>query len=205
MFKPTRSVPAFLMAIGLSMAASACASQGRYYGNTSARDTRAEERRAYDIGYRQGVSHGENDARDRRTFRVDRDRDYRNERGYYRGVFQDGYRAGYTEGYNRVARSGRNRYPVYPGDRSSGGPVFGGPGGSRVTGSPATQNGYRDGLEAGRDDARDGDSFEPRRSKRYREGDNDYEDRYGSRDQYKQEYRAAFQRGYEQGYRDSRR
>ena len=43
------------------------------------------------------------------------------------------------------------------------------------------------------------------RAKRYREGDHDYNDRYGSRDLYKRDYRAAFTQGYEQGYRQERR
>ena len=67
--------------------------------------------------------------------------------------------------------------------------------------SIATENGYRDGFEAGRDDARDRNRFDPVRSKRYREGDHDYDSRYGSRDAYKAEYRNAFRQGYEEGYR----
>ena len=47
--------------------------------------------------------------------------------------------------------------------------------------------------------------FDPVRAKRYREGDHDYDNRYGSRDQYKQDYRAAFVQGYEEGYRNVRR
>ncbi|OLC78801.1 MAG: hypothetical protein AUH72_15365 [Acidobacteria bacterium 13_1_40CM_4_65_8] len=66
--------------------------------------------------------------------------------------------------------------------------------------SPAGQNGYRDGLGAGRDDARSRRAFDPVRAKRYREGDNDYDNRYGSRDEYKREYRSAFQQGYRDGY-----
>jgi len=74
-----------------------------------------------------------------------------------------------------------------------------------VYASPAAQIGYRDGVEAGRDDARGRQRNDPRRSKRYRNGDHEYNARYGSLDQYKQEYRAAFQQGYEEGYRDVRR
>jgi hypothetical protein len=66
--------------------------------------------------------------------------------------------------------------------------------------SIATQSGYRDGLEAGRDDWRHHDRFDPAHSRRYRDGDRDYDRRYGSRDEYKREYRAAFERGYREGF-----
>ena len=163
----------------------------------------------HDNGYRQGFPHGERDALDRRGYRIDRDRDYRNDdsgyrygdRSDYRRFYRNGYETGYAEGYNRVARTVRNdRSRIYP---PITGPII--PGGRNVYGSPAAQTGHRDGYEAGRNDARDRNSNDPRRSKRYREGDNDYDSRYGSRDQYKQEYRAAFQQGYEQGYRENRR
>ena len=195
MFRKQHGVFALLVAFGLA-AAPACASQRGVYG--SQRDYRDFERRAYDNGYREGLVRGERDARDRRDFRVDRDSDYRNADGGYRGygdpndyrrIFRDGYRVGYTEGYNRFARSDRGRF-----DRSYGG-----------FSRPAAQIGYRDGYEAGRDDARDRDRYDPRGDKKYREGDHDYDRRYGSRDEYKREYRIAFEQGYEQGYREVRR
>jgi hypothetical protein len=69
----------------------------------------------------------------------------------------------------------------------------------------AYDNGFRDGVQAGRDDARHRERFDPIRARRYREGDHDYNRRYGSRDDYMREYRAAFQQGYEKGYREYRR
>jgi len=203
MFTIQRSVPSFLIAIGL-MITPACAAQRSYY--SAQRDYRDVERRAYDDGYRRGLENGQRDARDRRDFRVDRDRAYRDansrdwggDRDRFSRFFRDGYREGYAEGYNRTARDERPR--IYP-----NGPNAGSPGYGRVFSSPAAQVGYRDGLNAGRDDANDRESYDPRRSKNYREGDRDYNDRYGSRDQYKQEYRAAFVQGYEEGYRGGRR
>jgi hypothetical protein len=202
MFMIQRQVPAFLMAIGL-MVAPACAAQRPYYG--AQRDYRDVERRAYDDGYRRGLENGQRDARDRRELRVDRDRAYRDannrdwsgDRDRFTRLFRDGYREGYTEGYNRIARNERPR--VYPNGQTAGNP-----GNSRAS-SLAAQVGYRDGLDVGRNDAKDRESYDPRRSKSYREGDRDYNERYGSRDQYKQEYRAAFVQGYEEGYRGSRR
>jgi hypothetical protein len=196
-----------LLAFGM-MTGTACAAQRPYY--TAQRDYRDFERRAYDNGYQRGAENGQRDARERRDFRIERDRDFRSaDAGYrgwgdrddYRRFFRDGYREGYTQGYNRFASFDR-RNPdgpfgnAFPGNRL--------PGAGRFA-SPAAQNGYRDGLDAGRDDARDRENFDPRRAKRYREGDHDYNDRYGSRDQYKQEYRSAFLQGYEEGYRGVRR
>jgi len=66
--------------------------------------------------------------------------------------------------------------------------------------SVAAQSGYRDGLEAGRDDWRHRERFDPAGAKRYRQGDRDYDRRYGPRDDYKREYRAAFERGYREGF-----
>jgi len=71
--------------------------------------------------------------------------------------------------------------------------------------SAAADTGYRDGVEAGRDDARDRRRYDPVRTKRYREGDHDYNNRYGSRDAYKRDYRAAFEQGYRDGYQGSGR
>jgi hypothetical protein len=55
-------------------------------------------------------------------------------------------------------------------------------------------------LDAGRNDARDRNRFDPVRSKRYRDGDHDYNNRYGDRELYKRDYRAAFEQGYREGY-----
>lgn len=66
-------------------------------------------------------------------------------------------------------------------------------------------NGYRDGLEKGREDAGDRDSYDPVRHSWYRSGNRGYNDRYGSRDQYKLAYRDGFEAGYQQGYRSNRR
>jgi hypothetical protein len=71
--------------------------------------------------------------------------------------------------------------------------------------SQAAQIGYRDGMDAGRNDARHRERYDPVRAKRYRQGDHDYDRRYGNRDEYRRDYRAAFERGYRDGYgRDSR-
>lgn len=67
--------------------------------------------------------------------------------------------------------------------------------------SVAYDNGYRDGLTKGREDAQDRDSFDPVRHSWYRSGDRGYNSRYGTKDSYKLAYRDGFEAGYEQSYR----
>lgn len=62
----------------------------------------------------------------------------------------------------------------------------------------AYDSGYRDGQRQGRDDARDGDRYDPRGQRDYRTADNG---RWG---RYDDEYRDGFVRGYQEGYRDGR-
>ncbi len=68
---------------------------------------------------------------------------------------------------------------------------------------PAYERGLADGYDAGIDDARDRDRYEPRRHRRYRSGDNGYRGWYGPRDYYRNSYRQGFLAGYERGYRDA--
>jgi hypothetical protein len=190
-----------------TLGSTACA-EG-YYGNRYPQQYpggRVDDR-AYRDGYDRGRAAGIDDARRGRSFDYNRHGEYRNVRGGrnsndYAYAFRQGFAAGYDEGYRRYA--GSNQYPRSGRDvyRDGRDPRYGG---SAVYRSPAAQNGYRDGYEAGRNDGRDGDRYNPVGAKRYREGDHDYNSRYGSRDAYKREYRAGFEQGYEQGYREVRR
>ena len=96
----------------------------------------------------------------------------------------------------------RDRYP-YPSDRYPYPDRYprerGGYGYSTVP----FDNGYKDGYEKGRDDARDRDSYDPVRHSRYRSADRGYNRRYGSREEYKDIYRDGFRAGYDEGYRDN--
>jgi hypothetical protein len=87
--------------------------------------------------------------------------------------------------------------PVYGqyGNRSGNGSY----GGYRVE-RQVFDHGYQDGYRQGRDDARDGDRFDPRGQREYRNADNG---RYRSNDA-RRVYRQGFERGYEEGYRDGR-
>ena len=87
-----------------------------------------------------------------------------------------------------------NTYPAYP-NRG-----YGNNNGYYGTNTVAYDNGYQKGLEKGRNDARDRDSYDPVRYKEYRNADNGYNSRYGSKDQYKLAYRDGFEAGYAQAY-----
>jgi hypothetical protein len=196
---------AFLATVGsVALATPACAAQTYPYRIDPYRDV---QRIAFENGYREGAEDGRGDAGRRRDFSYGRHDDYRDaddgyRRGYgdleyYQHSFRDGYRAGYTHAFNQVAAPYGRPYPpaaVYPVP----------PGASRY-GSPASQVGYRDGVEVGRNDARGREPYNPRRSPQFRSGDHDYDRRHGPREEYQQQYRAAFERGYRDGYRQADR
>ena len=69
----------------------------------------------------------------------------------------------------------------------------------------AFNQGYRDGLDEGRSDARHHHRFEPERAGRYRSADHSYNRRYGPFPEYQRAYRSGFREGYERGFRDYRR
>jgi hypothetical protein len=98
----------------------------------------------------------------------------------------------YPERYPYPDRSGYpDRYPQYPNSRGGYG--------SDVPYS----NGYKDGFDQGRSDARSNRSADPVRQGRYRSADRGYNSRYGTKEQYKVVYRDGYRAGYDEGYRDS--
>jgi len=207
MFKGRLIVPAVFATVVLG--ATACAAQGPLY-RYPAGPRQQVDNRAYRNGYEVGRAQGNSDARRGRSFDYQRHGEYRNAvQGYdgygsrndYRALFREGFVDGYNSGY-RVNNRGGNGYPSGPGPYVYGG---GGSSAPRVYRSAAGENGYRDGYEQGAKDARDRHAFDPVRAKDYRKGDPGYNDRYGSRDEYKREYRTAFERGYSEGYRLARR
>ena len=161
--------------------------------------------RSFDEGYRSGLRNGERDARSGRRPNFRLHDDYRRgTTGWGRDnsaagdAFRRGFAQGYGDGYDRVRAYGRPGYPSY------GGPGVVVPPRGGYSHSPAAQRGFEDGYRDGRNDARDGDRYEPLRKKKYRNGDEGYSGRYGSREQYRIEYRQAFRDGYDRGYRDGR-
>ncbi len=218
MFNKYRYLAAAMLAAGVWIATPACAAQTYGYRGGYYRDV---QRRAYDNGYREGLEEGEKDARRGNPYEMTRHDEYRDadegyhrsdgDRDMYRQAFRQGFQSGYDEAFRRNARYDdrypRSTYPTYPAYPGPSYPSTPYPGGVAVPrySSPAAQVGYRDGYEVGRNDGRDRESFDPIRSKRYRDGDNGYDRGYGPKEQYQRDYRSAFQQGYEQGYREYQR
>ncbi len=67
--------------------------------------------------------------------------------------------------------------------------------------SEGFRKGYEDGLNKGREDMRDGDSFDPARHSWYRSADRGYNSRYGTKDEYRSDYRRGFIAAYESVHR----
>ena len=129
-------------------------------GRWDDRQDRREELR----GYNDGLLRGRADSRERRAF---------NPNLFNRNIDNDyrvGYRRGYTEGYREV--NVRRDYDRY--------------GDNRID-SRQELKGYNDGLDRGREDARDHRRLDPNNSSHYRDGNH--------------EYREGFRRGYNEGYR----
>jgi hypothetical protein len=93
-------------------------------------------------------------------------------------------------------RYGRGRYGRY-GQRGQAG--YGNYGYNNIY-QVAQQQGYRDGLYTGSNDAQRGQSYNPQRSHFYREANSGYNSSYGNRGQYQQAYRQGFLQGYQQGF-----
>ena len=68
----------------------------------------------------------------------------------------------------------------------------------------AQQNGYREGLRQGQDDAYRRRGFNYENDSRYRDALSGYRSEYGNRDDYRRAFREGFRQGYEEGYRNRR-
>src|SRR5689334_4131905 len=64
----------------------------------------------------------------------------------------------------------------------------------------AQQQGYSYGMNVGAADAQRGQSYNPQRSKYWRNASEGYNGYYGNRDQYRQVFRNAFEQGYREGF-----
>jgi hypothetical protein len=60
--------------------------------------------------------------------------------------------------------------------------------------------GYREGVQQGERDSRQGRDPRVERNSVYRDGDRGYQDRYGNRDVYRDEFRRGYYSGYREGY-----
>jgi hypothetical protein len=72
--------------------------------------------------------------------------------------------------------------------------------GAQGFGGRAFERGYREGVQQGREDARDGRAYRVEVSRVYRDGNAGYNNRDGTRDVYRDEFRRGFVNGYRNGY-----
>ncbi len=67
----------------------------------------------------------------------------------------------------------------------------------------AERNGYQQGMRDGRFDSRQGNRFDPKRNRAYKDGKYGYRDEYVHDETYRDAYRRGFLIGYEDGYNGS--
>ena len=174
------------------------------YANDEYRASYAQaQRAARDFGYRDGLKRGQDAARSGRALDIERERDYRNaDNGYNRSYgdknrYRDTYRGGFAEGYRDAYGRRAVLRPAYP---SASGRGWGG-----TANYGAYQNGVADGYAKGLDDVHDRKRPDVERQKWYRNGDHDYDSRYGSKETYRHDYRRGFVEGYNRAYGEARR
>ncbi len=122
--------------------------------------------------------------RDWNRDRRDRNRD-RRERDWDRDHNRDSRRGNGRFGRGRSGRYGQGGYGNY---------------GYNNIYQIAQQQGYRDGLYTGSNDARRGQSYNPQRSHFFKNPSTGYSSSYGNRGQYQHAYRQGFLQGYQQGF-----
>ena len=187
---------ALLFVTGLAVA------QDRYGGSVNAKE------HGYQHGYRDGLGQGRADRSHHKKHDFNT-RDYkRADAGYakYMGKhddFQHGYRDGYKAGFDDGYYGNPIRSDVYGLDdrydpdrlprRSEDANAYRGWGYSDV----ASDTGYRDGLQAARQDVRDHKDFHPDKHDAYEDADHGYRSDYGNKNAYKQQYRKSFIQGYQ--------
>ena len=192
----------FMAALAVTAAAAPAEAQNRRAVPRAQADRQAREAQMhFDNGVRDGLREGQTDARRGDRF------GFNDERAWQRGSapYRQGFEAGYRRAYQLNQRGG---YGAYGGSGVYGGGGYGGNGGrsrAPIYANPAMAAGFNDGYEQGFEDARDGDRYDPIRAKDYRDADNDYDRRFGTKAQWQVAYREGFRAGYQQGYEEVRR
>lgn len=129
-------------------------------------------------GYQHGLSIGSSDAHNRQSYSPQRSRYYRNASQ----AFRQGFVRGYEQGYRQQAASMNGGY------RNDG--SYGNRGGYGNGGynNQELNRGYQQGLNTGASDGQRGQSYDPQRSRYWKNAST-------------QVFREGFVRGYDQGYR----
>lgn len=178
-------------------------------GATAQWQWRDQGSHAHAEGYNAGARAGADDAHDGRAFEYQRHRAYRDgDRGYNgrvgtRDDYARQYRAGFIAGYRDSYYASGGRSGTYGRPTYRGGPGYGRGRGGRT--DVAFARGFDDGYRKGVEDGRDRDRRDPWRHGWYRDGDRGYRNDLGPRVLYQRSYRSAFEQGYDQGYDDGRR
>lgn len=202
--------------VGLAMSTTANAQYDRYGYDIY--------RIARDQGYRDGIDHGAEHAREGHRYDPQGTSHYKDATsGYhssygnkdvYKQAYREAFRQGYDEGFRRdsgaYGRSRRSNDPYYRNDdpyygndnpyyRNSRNRDYGGYRNDvyRI----AQDQGYRDGVDHGAEHAREGKRYNPESARHYKDANNGYRSEYGNKDAYKQAYREGFRQGYDEGYR----
>lgn len=194
-------------------AVTAVPAEAQYDRRSSYDDSRM--RHAHDRGYQSGIAIGRDDARRGWSSDVSRHDVYRRANLGFTGggisiqFYQTGFRRGFGEGYRTgygEFRASAGRSPVY----GYGGSVYpeqgyrwGRAGYGRQ--SIAVDRGFEDGYREGLEDGRDGDRYDLVGQRDYRRGDKGYKKHYGPRETYARLYRDGFRDGYDRGYREAAR
>jgi len=131
-------------------------------------------------GYQHGLSIGTTDAHNRQNYSPQRSRYYRNASSQ---AFREGFLRGYDQGYRQQAAS----YGNNGGYRNDGYGNRAGYGNSGYN-QQELNRGYNQGLNTGASDGQKGQSYDPQRSRYWKNAST-------------QAFREGFVRGYDQGYR----
>ncbi len=144
-------------------------------------------------GYQQGLSTGSIDAQRRQSYSPERSRYYRNAPSQ---AFRQGFVRGYEQGYRQYARQqGNGRYRndgYYENGRYGNGRYGNGRYGNGGYNNQELNRGYQQGLNTGASDGQRGQSYDPQRSRHWKNAST-------------QAFRDGFVRGYDQGYRQNAR
>ena len=214
MHRVYRTVTVWFFSLALlSLWVPAALAQADYHGGSL-----TARQHGYEHGYRDGYESG-------RTSRLsNREQDIRNQQlkaqgnGYQPSFgsemeYSQGYREGYDDGARDVSNGVRSRLeelfvhkdPGFSPDRARIDPADSIYRDNHFSlADVAGDIGYRDGLSAGVQDRRQGQSYQPRRRAAWRSGIHGYDVSFGSQRAYRAAYRIAYEEGYRDGYGQTR-
>src|SRR6266404_5998223 len=180
------AVVAMLFVAGMAIA------QDRYGGSLNAKE------HGYQHGYRDGLRQGREDLYRHEEHNFNTGEFKRADEGYDRYMgehddFQHGYRDGYKAGYDDGYYGRQMRSDIYGLEDADAYSRWG-------YSDVAQDTGYRDGLQAGRQDFDRRKDYRPEKHDAYEDADHGYHKSYGDKNRYKELYRRGFMRGYQDAF-----